>query len=104
MANRRFKDIGLEPLLANLILAVGFVGLSIYLFHKAEFAQYVYVLLALTLIRNLSETRRTDFLKICFGDLKLKKIRVTENLICSLPFRIFLLYNQLFFLHFYCAY
>lgn len=96
MANRRFKDTWLEPLFAYIILAVGFVGLSIYLFHKTEFAQYVYVLLALTLIGKLSETRRTDFLKICFGDLKLKKIRVTENLICSLPFLIFLLYNQRF--------
>ena len=51
----------------------------------------------MTLISKLSETRRTEFLKICFGDTKLKKIRVTENLIYSLPFLIFLLYKQLFF-------
>ena len=96
MTNRRFKDTGFEPLFAYLILTVGFVGLSIYLFHKTEFAEYIYVLSALTLIGKLSETRRTEFLKICFGDTKLKKIRVTENLICSLPFLIFLLYKQLF--------
>lgn len=96
MSNRRFKDTGFEPLFAYLILTVGFVGLSIYLFHKTEFAEYIYVLFALTLISNLSETRRTEFLKICFGDTKLKKIRATENLICSLPFLIFLFYKQLF--------
>lgn len=96
MTNRRFKDTGFEPLFAYLILTVGFVGLSIYLFHKTEFAEYIYVLSALILIGKLSETRRTEFLKICFGDTKLKKIRVTENLICSLPFLIFLLYKQLF--------
>ncbi len=96
MTNRRFKDTGFEPLLAYLILTVGFVGLSIYLFHKTEFAEYIFLLSALTLIGKLSETRRTEFLKICFGDTKLKKIRVTENLICSLPFLIFLLYKQLF--------
>jgi hypothetical protein len=96
MTNRRFKDAGFEPFLAYLILTVGFVGLSIYLFHKTEFAEYIYVLSALTLIGKLSETRRTEFLKICFGNTKLKKIRVTENLISSLPFLIFLLYKQLF--------
>ena len=96
MTNRRFKDAGFEPLLAYFILTVGFVGLSIYLFHKTEVAEYIFLLSALTLIGKLSETRRTEFLKICFGDTKLKKIRVTENLICSLPFLIFLFYKQLF--------
>lgn len=96
MTNRRFKDTGFEPLLAYLVLTVGFVGLSIYLFIKTEFGEYIFMLSALTLIGKLSETRRTEFLKICFGDTKLKKIRVTENLICSLPFLIFLLYKQLF--------
>lgn len=96
MTNRRFKDTGFEPLLAYLILTVGFVGLSIYIFRKTEFAEYIFLLSALTLISKLSETRRTEFLKICFGDTKLKKIRVTENLICSLPFLIFLFYKQLF--------
>jgi hypothetical protein len=97
MTNRRFKDTGFEPLLAYLTLTVGFFGLSIYLFHKTEFAEYIFQLSALTLIGKLSETRRTEFLKICFGETKLKKIRVTENLICSLPFLIFLLYKHLFF-------
>lgn len=96
MTNRRFQDTGFEPLLAYLVLTVGFVGLSIYLFSKTEFAEYIFMLSALTLIGKLSETRRTEFLKICFGYTKLKKIRVTENLICSLPFLIFLLYKQLF--------
>jgi hypothetical protein len=96
MTNRRFKDTGFEPLLAYIILTVGFVGLSIYLFYKTEFAEYIFMLSALTLIGKLSETRRTEFLKICFNDTKLKKIRVTENFICSMPFLIFLLYKQLF--------
>ncbi len=96
MTNRKFKDAGFNPLLAYLMLTTLFVGLSIYLFHKTDFAGYIYLLFALTLIGNLSETRRTAFLKICFSDKKLKKIRVSENLICSLPFLIFLLYKQLF--------
>ena len=89
MTNRRFKDTGFAPWLAYIILTLGFVALSIYLFAKTEFAQYAYMLAALTLIGKLSETQRTEFLKICFGDTKLKKIRVAENFICALPFLIF---------------
>ncbi|MFC2188344.1 ABC transporter permease [Fulvivirgaceae bacterium LMO-SS25] len=96
MTNRRFKDTGFEPLFAYLILTVGFVGLSIYLFSKTEFAEYIFLLSALTFIGKFSEIRRTEFLKICFGETKLKKIRVAENLIGSLPFLIFLFYKQLF--------
>lgn len=96
MTNRRFKDIGFEPFFAYIILTLVFFGLSIYLFNKTEFAVYAYLLSALTLIGKLSETRRTEFLKICFGDTQLKKIRITENLICSTPFFIFLLYKQFF--------
>jgi hypothetical protein len=94
--NRRFKDTGFEPLLAYIILTLGFFGLSIYLFYKTEFAVYIYLLFALTIIGQLSETRRTEFLKICLCDTQLKKIRITENLICSTPFFVFLVYKQLF--------
>ncbi len=96
MTNRRFKDTGFKPLFAYIILTLAFIALSIYLFHKTEFAEYIYMFSALTLIGKLSETRRTEFLKLCFGDTKLKKIRIGENLICSLPFLIFLLYKQNF--------
>ena len=96
MTNRKFKDSGFNPLLAYFVLATLFVGLSIYLFQKTEFAKYIYLLFALTLIGKLSETRRTEFLKICYDNIQLKKIRITENLICSIPFFTFLLYNQLF--------
>ena len=96
MTNRKFKDAGFSPLLAYILLTALFVALSITLFQKTAFAQYFYFLLALNLIGNLSDTRRAEFLKITFGDIQLKKIRITENLICSIPFLVFLLYKQLF--------
>ena len=96
MTNRRFKDNGFNPFFAYIILAVVFSGLSIYLFNMTEFAEYIYLLSALTFVGNLSETRRTEFLKICFGERQLRKIRITENLIYSMPFLAFLLYKQLF--------
>jgi len=94
ITSRRFKDNGVEPLLAFIILTLCFFGLSIYLFRKTEFAEYIYILSALTLIGNLSEIRRTEFLKICFDDVKMKKIRVTENITYTLPFLFFLLYKE----------
>ena len=97
ITNRRFKDSGFEPLLAYIILTLAFIGLSVYLFYKTEFAEYIYSLCSLTLISKFSEIKRTEFLRLCFGDKKLKKIRITENLIITLPFFIFLIYKQLFF-------
>lgn len=96
MINRRFKDTGFEPLLAYIILIFVFIRLSVYLFYKTEFAEYVYLLFALTLTGKLSETRRNEFLKFCFGDSKLKKIRIIENLILTFPFLVFLIYEQRF--------
>ena len=94
MINRRFKDAGVEPWLAYIILIVAFIGLSFYLFHKTEFAGYIYELFPLMLAGKLSESRRTEFIKICFGDRKLKEIRILENLIIATPFLIILIFKQ----------
>ncbi|MEO6134305.1 MAG: hypothetical protein ABIP35_04070 [Ginsengibacter sp.] len=97
MINRRFTDSGVEPPLAYVALAIGFIGLSFYLFHKTEFAQYIFVLSALALAGKFSEIRRTEFIKFCFGDKRWKKIRIAENLLIVFPFIIFLVI-KLFFL------
>ncbi len=96
MTNRWFKDAGFEPMLAYFILTIVFVGISIYLFFKTEFAVYIYLFSAISLIGKLSETKRTEFLKISFGDNKLRKIRIAENLICTIPFIAFLFFKQLY--------
>lgn len=91
MIFRKFQDAGIQPYLGFLLSTMVFAGVSIYLFFKTEFAEYIYLLIAMTYLSRLSETRRNEFLKICFGDRKLRKIRVMENLICAVPFLIFLL-------------
>lgn len=96
MINRWFKDAGLNPILAYVVLMFVFLGLSVYLFQKTEIAEYIYLLFAFTLIGRLSETGRNEFVKICFGSAQMKKIRLIENLMCSIPFLSFLLYKQLF--------
>ncbi len=95
MINRKLKAAGIQPLFAYIILTFGFIALSVFLFYKTAFAIYIYLLSAVVLISNLSETRRTEFLKLCFGDNKLKGIRITENLAAAMPFLIFLACKQL---------
>lgn len=94
--NRRCTDAGIAPAAAYIIFAAAFTALSLYLFHKTKYAAPVYLLTALSITGKLAEIKRNDFLRICFGDDKLKKIRITENLIVIAPFLMFLLYKQLF--------
>lgn len=95
MTNRRFRDAGVVPIFAYFILTIGFYLLSTYLFKTTEFAVYIFPFLYINLVGRLSETRRCEFLTICFGDTQFKKIRIAENLICTIPFISFLLYKQL---------
>lgn len=96
MTNRTIKDYGLNPIVGYCLLFVGFIGLSIYLFSKTEFAEYIYILIALSYVSKLSETKRNDFLKYCFRNLEYWKLRLTENIIFILPFIAYLFYEQLF--------
>lgn len=96
MTNRKLKDFGLNPILGYLMILTSFLVLSIYLFHKTEFAQYAYILISLALTAKLSEIGRNDFLKLCFNNTHYKLIRIAENFSVTLPFLIFLLYKQSF--------
>jgi hypothetical protein len=95
MTNRRFRDAGVVPIFAYIILIIGFYLLSTYLFKATAFAVYIYPFLSINVIGKLSETQRCEFLSSCFGDAQFKKIRLVENLICTLPFISFLIYQQL---------
>lgn len=96
MTNRRLKDFGLEPIFGYLLILASFIGLSLFLFYKTEFAQYIYILISLALTSKLSEIGRNDFLKLCFNGKHYKLVRIIENLTSSMPFLIFLIYKQIF--------
>src|SRR5690625_6434329 len=93
MVNRKFKELVLEPIFAYLLLLGAFIGFSIFIFERTEFAKYIYVLFALFFIGKLSEIKRNDFLKLTFGDKKVKSIRIIENLLISFPFVILLVFK-----------
>jgi len=96
ITNRRLRDSGLKPVIGYVLLFAVFTGLSLFLFDKTEFAEYIYVLIALALSSQLSEKRRNDFLKICFGERGYRITRITENLVVSFPFVVFLIYQNHF--------
>lgn len=96
MTSRKVADFGLNPIIGFFLSLIGFIGLSFYLFSKTEFAQYVFILIALSFVSKLSETKRNDFLKYCFRDSEYRKLRLIENFIVILPFIAFLVYEQLF--------
>lgn len=96
LINRKLTDYGLNPIIGFCLLFVGFIGLSIYLFSKTEFAEYIFILIALSFVSKLSETKRNDFLKFVFKDKTYMIYRIMENSIVVLPFISFLIYKQLF--------
>lgn len=58
---------------------------SEYLFIKTEFASYVIVAATFTLLIKASEINRSEFLLLVFGNKKYRLIRMTENILFTLP-------------------
>jgi hypothetical protein len=101
MLHRQFKALGIEPIVAYLLLGFGFIALSIFLFYKTKYAPYLYVSLALSSIFLWSETNRNDFLLSVFTKKDYRNIRFVENSLLSLPFILFLCYKKAVLLAFF---
>lgn len=95
---RKLKDWGLPAWLSVVILLIAFIAFATYLFTKSQFASYIFVFVALTLIFRLSEAKKNDFLISIFNKQQYLKLRIIENIILSSPFVIFLFYKSLFLL------
>jgi len=96
MLNRQLKAFGLLPIVGYILAIIIFVGISMYLFYKTEYAPYIYAFFALSPLSLLSETKRNDFLKNCFVQKDYGVVRLIENSIVALPFIVFLVYQQEF--------
>lgn len=94
MTNRKLSEWGINPFVAYMLMVVGYIFLSGYLYSVTEFANYVVLFAAISTITKTSETNRNDFLLIVFGNNKYRQIRVIENVCISLPFSILLLYHN----------
>ncbi|WP_445452169.1 ABC transporter permease [Flavobacterium sp. 25HG05S-40] len=94
MLNRQLTEWGIEPIIGYLIGIFAFVGISIKLFEKTQFAEYIHITLALSLVLKLNEINRNEFLKLCYSKTEYIKIRIVENLIVSIVFILFLLFEE----------
>lgn len=96
MLNRKMIDFGLPILIGYTFLPLIFILGSNYLFRKTAFANYLFGLLALTVVSKLSEPNRNNFLKSIFSKKKYRNLRVLENIIYCAPFTLFLIYKKQF--------
>lgn len=95
---RKLLELGVQPVFGFLLLALGFVGLSKYLFYKTAFAGWVYSGLAALFLLRMSDSKRNDLLRAIFGKPELWRVRVLENLAIALPFVLYLLWERCFML------
>ena len=96
MTNRKLRDLGFTPAIAYVLIAVLFLIISFSLFHKIDYAQYIYLTFPLPFFSRLANRQRNDFLKVTFLECQYKIIRLTENLLVALPFALFLCWKQCF--------
>lgn len=90
MLTRQIAGFGLPPFIGYLLAVPAFIGLSVLLFQKIEFAEYICFIAAVGLIAGLGNSGRNDFLKNTFSAKDYFRIRIVENLLVALPFVVFL--------------
>jgi hypothetical protein len=93
MMKRLFSEVRINPLFGIISSIILFVFISILLFEKTTYANYIYCLISISLTSKLSEVNRTTFLKICFDKVNYYQLRIVENSLASLPFVFFLAYK-----------
>ena len=94
MLNRQFTELRINPIVGILFSIFAFIGISVILYSKTEYANSIYLVISLILTQRLSEVNRTTFLKICFVKKDYIKLRLIENIASSIPFFIFFCFKS----------
>ena len=92
--NRQLTEWGIEPILGYALGLFIFFVLSFELFKKTQYADVIYIGIALSLLIKSNEEARNNFLKLTYPTIDYLKLRIIENWIISSPFVIFLIYNN----------
>ena len=96
LLKRKIEDnTKINIIIITLIVLASFIAFSIFLFKRTEYAQYIYILLSLYFIIPLSELQRNDFLKSIFTKKDYTIVRISENLIITAPFVLFMFTQKL---------
>ena len=96
--NRKIQEIGLPPILGYLSAAIAFLAFSNYLFYKTIHAKWLYLFFYVLIVLQLGEGTKTNWLHALFPKSDYLKIRVIENSLFALPFVLYLLYEQAYFI------
>ncbi|MEZ4895531.1 MAG: hypothetical protein R2806_01760 [Saprospiraceae bacterium] len=87
---RLLAESGLPPAIGMILLVIGFVVGSMYLFYKVDFASWAYLAIALFAVAQAGNKSGTDQLLLLFTRKMYWNIRIRENLFIALPFALFL--------------
>ena len=90
---RKLGAFGIQPLLGVALAVLGFIALSKFLFYKTTYANWIYVAAAISVLGNLGEQKRNDFLKNTFPVERFRQVRIVENITIAIPFLVYLLYE-----------
>ena len=80
----------ISPRLVLLVLVVGFIPFSNYLFENLQQAAAVYLALQAGILLQLNTQKRHAFYRAIFPPALYTRIRLTENLLLSAPFVLYL--------------
>lgn len=94
MLNRQLTEWGIEPVIGFVVGFLAFIGISMKIFEQTQYAEYLYIALALSFVIKYNDTNRNDFIKLCFSKTDYFRIRLTENMIVSIVFILFLLFKE----------
>lgn len=94
MLNRQLTEWGIEPAIGFVVGFLAFIGISMKIFEQTQYAEYLYIALALSFVIKYNDINRNDFIKLCFSKTDYFRIRLIENMIVSLVFIFFLLFKE----------
>ena len=92
LLNRNIRDFGMHPLLAYVLIFGLIAGLGTLIFQRLpNYAPYIIIGICISIQMRLSQKQRSNFLQIVYGNKTKHLLRITENLIISIPLVVLLL-------------
>ena len=91
---RMLIDIRINPYLGLILAVILFIASSKYLFYRTSYAEWIYVLLGISVILKLGERNRNEQLISIFRKKTYYKIRFLENTFFAFPFMLYFLYER----------
>jgi hypothetical protein len=93
---REIKGFGVDPYAGIAIFILSFILISISFFKKFQAAAFIYGGLALGTVFLMSNKSRNEYLRSIFFHKKFVVLRIIENILCALPFSVFLVIKKEF--------